>query len=813
MTVATRGGFVDRIRQDMRQALRSLMRSPFFAATIVLTLGLGIGANTAIFSFVDAMLLRSLPYPRPDDIVTVWEDFSSTGGPEREWFTPPDYEDLATQNRTLEAVTPVMGWNPNLTGVNEPVTLSGLMVSSGYFAVAGISPAMGRGFDASDEREGSKVVVLADGLWQRAFGGNRDILGSTIQLNGEAFTVIGVMPAGFEAPFQPAEIFRPYDRTLLGNCGRGCYVMQMMARVRPGVTAEQAAADIAAIGRGILESAPAEKKGLVLRSIPLHEQIAGPYRPALAALFGAVGLLLLIACVNIASLLVARAATREREMAVRRAIGASRPALLRQLLTESLMLGAVGAAAGLMLAYWGVEALVRLTPPDAPRLAAVTVNGRALAFGTTLSLITGLLFGLVPAFHLSGIDVAGSLRESGGLRSTASRRRLRSVLVGVEVAIAMMLLVGAGLMGRSFMRLQAVDPGFEPENAAAVQLALPRARYEATAQSNEFYAQLTGRLEDRAGVVAAGAVSILPMSGNNTDTNFTIEGRPVAESRQTTPVADYRSVTPGYLAASGMRLLRGRWITEADREGAPDVVVVNETLAKRYWPNEDAIGKRINYRSPDNAPSTIVGIVGDIHHTGLDQPVRPEMYLSNPQSPSRRMWVVVRTEGEAVSVLPEIRAAVRRLDSEQPIATQTTLSDIVSQSVAMPRLFVTFFGFFASVALLLAAVGIYGVTANAVMQRTQEIGIRIALGASARTVVASILGHAMLVAGAGLAVGICGALLLSGALRRLLFDLSPTDPLTFATIAVILAAVVLLASWTPARRAATVDPMKALRVE
>ncbi len=805
---------MDRVRRDVRQALRGLARSPLFALTVVATLGLGIGANTAIFSFVDTLLLRPLPYPQSARMAMVWQDFSAAGGPRQEWFTPPDYEDLRTQNRTLEAVSPLVGWNPSLTGVNEPVQLQGAIVSVDYFRVTGVQPAQGRGFSPTDETGDGQVVVLSDALWKRAFGARRDMVGSTIQLNGLTNTVIGIMPRGFEAPFQKADIFRPYLKTTFSTgCGRGCYVMQMLVRVRAGVSLKQAQEDAARTGRALQAQAPGAKKGLVLRLVSLHEQIAGPLRPALVALLGAVGLLLLIACVNIANLLLARATDREREVAVRLAIGASRRIVVHQLLTESLIVAAVGGVAGIVVAFWGVDLLTRMSPPGTARIEEVAVNGHALLFALSVAAVTGILFGLAPAWHLSRVSVANALKESGGLRTGVSRRRTRNTFIAAEVAIALMLLLGAGLMMRSFVRLQAVDAGFHPENALAVQLQLPRARYPEIAQVDAFFDGLLQRLAAQPGVVAAGASSMIPLDGNNSDVDFVVEGRPAPTSREEQPVADYRQITPGYFAAIGMRLLRGRALTDEDRQGTPRVVVINETMAKRFWPNEDALGRRISSSGPDGPWTTVVGIVADAHDRGMDQPTRPEMFLPQHQIPARQLTLVLRTQGDPRALGARIRAEVRTLDKELPIAAESRLTDLVSGSMAMPRLFVAFFGFFAVVALLLASVGIYGVTAQAVSQRRQEIGVRMALGASARGVVALMVGQAMLVVLGGLTVGLVAAWLLSHWLGSLLFDLSPTDPVTFTIIPLLLAAVGLLASWRPARRAAAVDPMRALRTE
>jgi predicted permease len=808
---------VDHFRQDIRYALRTWVRNPLFAITIVLTLGLGIGANTAIFSFVDTMLLRPLPYPDPDDVVVVWQDFSATGGPEQEWFTPPDYADLVAQAGTLEAVSTIAGWNPNLTGVEQAQRLSGLAVSPGYFTIAGTAPVLGRAFTDAESAAGAAVAVISDGLWRTTFGADPDILGSTIQLMGSPWTVVGVMPPEFEPPFQQADIWRPFTRDFFGpGCmeSRACYVTQVLARLHQAVSIEQARMELAVFSAGLRESDPGEKAGVEVRIVPLREQLAGPVGPPLLALLGAVGLVLLIACVNVANLLLAKAARREREVAVRTAIGASRGTLFRQLLTESVLVGLAGGAAGVLVAFWGVDVLVAMSPPVAPRLAEVGVDLRGLGMAFTLSLATGLLFGLAPALHLSRVDVHESLKETSGGGGSRQRSRLRNILVAAEVAIAIMLLAGAGLMARSLLRLQAVDPGFDPSHAAAVQLLVPQASYAESDEANALYDALIGRLSSYPTVSAAGAVSILPMAGFTSDTGFLIEGRPLPPERAAQPVADYRSATPGYLEAAGLRLLRGRWLEASDRAGVGEVIVINESFARRYWPNEDAIGKRVSYRGPEGPYSTVVGIVADVRHRGLDQPTRPEMYMSYLQLPARQMYVVARTrESDAATVVAQIRSIVNDLDRDLPLAGQTTLDGLVGQSVAVPRLFVAFFGFFAFVALLLAAVGIYGVTAHAVSRRSREIGIRIALGADARRVVAWIVGQSMIVTLSGLAFGMLAALALAGSIGDLLFELSPTDPLTFATVAAILAAVALLASWVPARRAARLQPMTSLRSE
>jgi len=805
---------MDRRLADLRFALRSAVRSPLFALTVIATLGLGIGANTAIFSFVDALLIRSLPYPDPGRMAVVWQDFSASGGPAQEWFTPPDYEDLVENATTLEASSPLRGFQANLTGAGEPERLQGLAVTPGYFEVAGVRPAVGRAFDARETAADARVLVISHDLWMRRFAGDPAAVGRAIELNGTSWMVVGVMPRGFRPPFAPADAWRPYRREQFGaGCGRSCYVMQVIARVRPGASPEQVAADLGRLSDYIIARAPAAKAGLRLRAVPLQAQLAGPTGPALFALLGAVGLLLLVACVNIANLLLARAGGREREMAIRTAIGASRGSLLGQLLSESVVLGMAGGAAGVLLAYWGVDLLIAMSPPGTPRLDEVAMDGRALGFAAATSILTALLFGLVPALHLSGTGVADSLREAGGMRAGTGRRRIRSLFVVAETAIALTLLAGAGLLMRSFLRLQAVDAGFDASHALTVPLILPQARYPGPAQRDEFWGRLVDRLGARPGVTAAAGVSVLPLSGTNTDIDVNIEGRPPATTREDQTVANYRSVTPGFIEAMGMRLLRGRGITPADRADAAGVAVINETMAARWWPGEDAIGKRFSSDSPDGPWLTVVGMVADVHHDGLDQPVRPEMWLPVEQVPDPGLTLVVRTDGDPLDIVPVARAEVRSLDPELPLGQVSTLDRLVADSVAVPRLFVAFFGFFALVAMLLAAVGIYGVTAYTVGQRTQEIGVRIALGADARVVVGMIVGQAMRVAAAGIAIGVAGALALSRSLRSLLFELSPTDPATFIGIVALLAVVSFLACWLPARRAAGVRPVEALRRE
>ena len=807
---------MDALRQNLRYALRTMRRSPGFTLTVLLTLGIGIGANTAIFSFVDTLLLRPLPYEDPDRIVMVWEDFGSTGGPEQEWFTPPDFRDVQAAT-SLEAVAGLVNWGPSLTGEGEPERLVGATVSPAWFDVVRVNPALGRAFRAEEDRGDGRVVVLSHALWQRRFGGEVGVVGRTVQLNGVAHEVVGVMPEDFAPPFMVGtELWRPFTSTSFSEgCmnSRGCYVMRTIARIRADVSLEQVQAELDGIAAAIREQAPGDKAGMALDAVRLQDQVTGPVQPALLALMGAVGLLLLIACVNIANLLLARSASREREVAVRTAIGARRGAILRQLLVESGVLGLSGGAVGILLSLWGVQLLRGMSPAGTPRLEDVAVDGRVLLFALALSLLTGVLFGLAPAAQLVRTDLSRALREAAGPRTSGSRRRMRSALVVVELAIAMTLLAGAGLLMRSFLHIQAVDPGFQPENVLVANIALPASRYPDAARSAALFEELANGLAARDGIVAAGASTIVPLSGGDTDVGFVIEGRPLPQSNVDAPTAWYRQVTPGYLEAMGIRLLRGRGIEATDRPGTPQVGLVNETLARRLWPQGDAIGARISAEGPDGPWTTIVGIVGDVRQLGPDQPARGELFLPLAQVPSGGTALVVRTTGDPLAALPAVRAAVRDIDPDVPVANITTMDEAMRQATALPRLYISFFGFFALVALVLAAIGIYGVTSYAVSQRTPEIGVRMALGAAAGDVLRLVLGQALVLVGAGLLTGLVLALALSRLLTGLLFDLSPTDPVTFVVIGGILALVALVASWLPAHRATRVNPLRALRTD
>ncbi len=793
---------------QIRFAIRTLFRAPAFALTVLITLALGIGANTAIFSFARGLVFEPLPYPDSEKLVMVWQDHTRTGGPAQEWFTPPDFEDLEAAGSLTSSI--IMNWAPTLTGSGEPERLTGVSVSSVFFDVVGVRPVLGRGFAPEENAaRGDRVIVISDGLWRRRFGADPGAIGRTILLNDEPHTIIGIMPRDFVPPFiGNAELWRPL-RIDPANCGRACYVMRILGRVNGDVPVERAAAEVAAIGNRVASEYP-EKEGVSWSVVGLRDQLAQPVRTALLVLLGAVGFVLLIACVNVANLLLARGAGRQREVAIRAALGAGRSSLVRQFLTEALVIAAAGGVLGLFIALWGVDLLRAISPPS-PRLAEVDVDGVVLAFAAALTLVTGIAFGLLPALHATRGDLASTLKE-GGTRSVTARQRLRPALIVAEFAIALVLLAGAGLMLRSFERLQAVDPGFRPDGALVAALSLPSARYEQPASVQQFYDDLLARIAAQPDVSAAGTSPILPMGpGGDQDISFMIDGAPPPRPGEA-PTAWYRQVTPGYFEAVGMRLLRGRAIEATDDADAPPVVVVNQTLANRYWPSENPIGKRL--RPNDEGPWwTVVGIVADVHQRGLDEAPVNEIFLPAALAPARATNVVVRTTGDPLLAAPALRAAVAELDPQLPVSNVGTLEAMVSASLSQPKLQTLLFGVFAALALTLAAIGIYGVTAYSVSSRTQEIGVRMALGARAGTVIGMVVRGAMTLAGLGIAIGLTAAALLAPQLESLLYQLSPGDPVTYAAVIGILALVGLAAALVPALRAARMDPVSALRAE
>jgi putative ABC transport system permease protein len=807
---------MDTIRQDIRYAFRRLVKSPAFTLVALMTLALGIGANTAIFSVVNAVLLQPLPYRDSHEIVGIFHVSDGQRAP----MSGPNFIDVKARASTLQDAAAYTRTSQILTGRGEPLGLAGARVSASLFDLLGVRPVVGRTFVAGENEPGrTRVAVLSHALWQERFGGDAAVVGTLVTLDGVPHEVVGVMPAGFSFPAGRV-IWTPlaYTDDLLAK-QRSAWYLTGVGRMRPGVSAAQVRAEVEAIGGQLAAQYPNSNEGLGLTAVPLHEAMVGDVRKAFWVLLGAVGFVLLIACVNVANLLLARAASRESEIAVRSALGAGRGRLVRQLLTESMLLGVAGGACGLLLAVWGIEALVALEPQGIPRLAEVRVDPMVIAFTMAVSLATGLLFGLVPAFQSTRGGVASTLKEAGrGALSTRGATRMRTTLVVAELALAVTLLAGAGLLIRSFTRLAAVDPGFEVQPALTFGLSLPGTRYGEEAQRIAFFDQLLQRLEAIPGVEAAAAVLSLPLTGASVVLTFEVEGRPPIPPAQQ-PAMQVRVATAEYFRTIGIPLERGRLFTDADRMNTPQVVLITAAAAEQYFPGEDPIGQRITLgwrrgEGRPNAGGEVVGIIGDIKDEGLAEPDPPQIYLPYAQLPLAAMSVVLKTAVPPASVAEQARAAVYSLDGNLAVANVRTLDEVVARSISQPRFYMTLLTIFAGVALALAAIGIFGVLSYGVAQRTREIGIRMALGADHRTVLGLIVREAMVMTGGGVLLGVAAAFLLTEWLvSTLLFDTSPHDPMTFAVVAVVLTFVSLAAAYVPARRATRVDPIEALRAE
>ena len=807
---------MDNLRQDIRYAFRRLIKSPAFTIVALLTLALGIGANTAIFSVVNAVLLKPLPYPDAHEIVGIYH--LSEG--RRATMSGPNFTDVKKLATTLQDAAAYTRARTILTGRGEPVRLDAAQVSASLFDLLGVAPAIGRTFRAEENQPGrNHVAILGHGLWVQRFGADRNVVGKTLLLDGVSHEIVGVMPDGFSFPAARA-IWTPLEYTEdFTTTQRGAWYLQGVGRTRKGVSPEQAQAEIETIGRQLAKQHPDSNEGVDITALSLHEAMVGDIRTAFWVLLGAVGSVLLIACVNVANLLLARAAARESEIAVRTALGAGRWRLVRQLLTESVILAIVGGGLGLLLAVWGVEGLLALEPQGIPRLDEVRVDPNVVFFTMGLSLVTGLLFGLVPAFQSTRTGLSSTLKEGGrGALTSRGGSRMRTTLVVAEVALAVTLLAGAGLLIRSFSRLASVDPGFQVQPALTFELSLPESRYETEEHQIAFFDQLLPKLQAIPGVQAAGAVISLPLSGSSIVLTFEIGGRPpVPPSQQ--PAMQVRVATPEYFQTIGIPLKRGRLFSDTDRWGSPQVVLITEAAARQYFPNEDPIGKRITlgWGRGENKPRAggeVVGIIGDVKDAGLDEPDPPQIYLPYRQWPTGSMSFLLKTAVPPESVADAVRRMVYSMDGNLPVGNVRTLEALVARSISQPRFYMTLLAVFAGVALALAAIGIFGVLSYAVAQRTREIGIRMALGAHQRTVIGLIVRDAMIMASVGVAIGTAAAFLLTEWLvAKLLFNTSPHDPATFTVVALALAAVSLAAAYVPARRATRVDPIVALRAE
>ncbi len=819
---------MDRLRHDLRFALRGLLRRPGFAAVVVLTLALGIGANSAIFSVVNGVLLRPLPYDRPGEIATIWVRWP--GNPQGE-LSQPEYWDLREQNHSFTRLAAYTDGSLTLTGTGEPERLRAGYMSADALPLLGVAPARGRAFSTDDDRPGTPVaVLLGDGLWRRRFGADPSIVGRTLTLDDHPATIIGVMPAGFQLPTQyagpGAEIWAPLQLDpAIDRSERGWHWVNVLARLRPGVDISAANLEVGALASRMLETYPGEyKPAFGGFAVIAADDLVGEIRPAILVLLGAVGLLLLIACANVAGLLLGRAEARQREIAVRTALGAGTSSLVRQLLTESVVLALAGGVVGALLADWGVRGLVAAAPPTLPRLDAVHTDGWVLGFTLVVSMLTGILFGLVPALQAARPDLTAALAEGGRSGSSAGRQRFRRGLVVAQIALALMLVTSAGLLIRSFVRIRGVDPGFDPSRLLTAEIELSAVRYDTPAKIRAFYGDLVHRLEALPGVRSAAAVRALPMTGRLEigDWSFIVEGRhanpPVPADRI---AADWQALTPGYFETLRIPVLQGRTIEEQDRSGAPEVIVVNRTLARLAWPGQDPIGQRVllGGGGVDSVWRTVVGIVGDVRHRGLTVQPRPEMYLPHGQfpagtgTPQRTMRIVLRAAGDPNALTNPLRATLAGLDPSVPLVDVQTMDQAMGNWAAERRLTMILVAAFAALALTLGAVGVYGVMAHLVVQRTREIGIRIALGALPREILGLVLRQGAWLAVAGVAIGVVGALAVSRVLTGLLFQVTPTDPLTYAGTALALLGVATFAALVPALRATRTDPVEALRSE
>ena len=813
--------------QDLQYGWRMLLKHPGVTAIALITLALGIGANTAIFSVVNAVLLNPLPYREPDRLVSIWENVPTHG----KWrAAPANFFDWKKQNNVFDDMAAFGGATATLTGDGDPVQLTGTRVSSGYFSVVGIEPMLGRAFLAEEYEAGkNQVAILGHSLWQSRYGGDKNIIGRSVTLDGRSFTVVGVMPRGLY-PVRPAtaghlefgeelqDFWMPMVFSPEFASYRGAHVLGVVARLKPGIKIEQARAEMDAIGARLAQEHTANRgEGIIVNQF--MNEVVGNVRPALFTLLGAVGLVLLIACANVAGLLLAQHAGRSKEIAIRAALGAGRARLVRQFFLEGLLLSFFGTAVGIALAVIGTKVLLQFVPAGVPRLAQVSLDLRVLGFTMLIALGTCLIFGLIPAWHASKPDLQTALEQSGRTSGPgASRLRFRQLLVVFQVSVAVMLVIGAGLLIKSFWLLQRVDPGFEAEGVLSAGITLPVSKYSEPSQINNFHKQLLEKVSAVPGVKSATLAYDPPLQSNWTD-SVAIEGRVLPADTQPES-ANFLPVSPDYFDTVGVKLVTGRKFTALDDQDHPGVAIVNESFVKHHFPNENPLGRRIRPGPPariwDQQRLTsfeIVGIVRDVKLAGLDAPSEPAYYLPASQAPLEDMTLLVRTTTDPLSIVGGVRQAVWSIDPNQPISNVNTLEKVVDDSIAQRRLNMLLMGLFGGLAMLLSAVGIYGLLSHAVTQRTQEMGIRMALGAQVGDVLKLVLRQGMTLAVAGVAIGLAGAFALTRLIRGLLFEVGPHDAMTFVVVAAVLMIVALLACYLPARRATKVDPLIALKYE
>ena len=807
---------METLLRDISYGLRMLMKKPGFTLIAVMTLALGIGASTAIFTVVDAALLRGLPYKSPERLYHLWESRPQKEFGQRE-FSYPDYQDYQN-NQVCEGIAAYTGGGAIMTGRGEPERVSAPAASANFFSLLGIEPVIGRTFQPGEDRPGApRVTVLTYGMWQRTFGGDKGIIGQSLTLNGDSYTIVGVLPASFQFALRPADLWRTYQPTDAQLTRRFMHGTNLIGRLKQGVNLQQAQTELSVIASRIEQEYNESHAGTGLKLVPLQEQVIGQVKPILLVLLAAVGFVLLIACANVASLLLTRALSRQKEVGIRSALGASRWRVIRQLLTESVLLSLLGGAAGLLVAYWGVAALIAALPESQlnamPFLKSLHIDGSILAFSFGLSLLTGIIFGLAPALQSSRLDLNEVLKEGGRRSAVGVGHRLRSALVVIEIGLAVVLLVGAGLMMKSLMRLLQANLGFNPQNILTMTVVLPAGKYSEANQQVSFHDQLRERVQSLPGVTGVGTVDNLPLQSGNT-TRFYVEGDPIPSPGHEIE-ANFRVVDETYFQTLGVPIIAGRMFDERDKADGQGVVIIGKSVADRVFAGRNPIGRKVAYSSIQGPPDLIVGVVGDVKIGGLDEAIRPVLYYPYRQSPANVTSLVVRTSADPAALTDAIRNETRMLEPDVAIFNVRAMEELVSTSPAafirrFPALLISIF---AAVALLLASIGIYGVVSFSVSQQTHYIGIRMALGAQASDILKLVLKQGLTLALLGVAVGVVAALALMRLLRSLLYEVQTTDAATFALVVGTLFGVALLACYLPARRATKVDPLVALRYE
>lgn len=797
--------------RDLKFSLRSLARRPAFAAAAIATLAVGIGANSAIFSVVNAVLLRPLPYQKPADVVMLWETSSGDEPDEHGGVSGPNFVDWQRESQVFANLSAFDDKSMILTGQSGPEQITGTTASGNFFEVLGTPALVGRTFNAADEEnEEQQVAVLSHGLWNRRFGADPKVIGSKITIDESPYVVLGVMPPEFHDPLNPkSDLWTPlgFNPSVVP---RGVHWLTAIARLKPGISLERAQAEMDTIASRLAKEHPDTNEGQGIKLVPITDEIVGNVRPALLTLLAAVSIVLLIACANVAILLLARASGREREIAVRTTLGASRSALVRQLVTEGLVLGILGSALGVLLTYAGVRMLLAIEGGGLPRAEQIGIDGNVLAFTLGIGLLTGLLAGLVPAFQLSRRELAQRLKDAGG-RTASGGNRTRNALVVLETSLALVLLIGAGLVLKSLWRLQSIDPGFNPDNILTVQIDLAESKYPEPQQQAAFFERLLEQVAALPGAQSVAAISHVPLRGENVTSVFA-ENQPPADPNQP-PTANFRVATANYFTTMGIPLVRGRAFNNTDRENSPLVVIIDESMAERFWPGENPINKRLSFKSAEGPWLTVVGVVRGIRLVSLQEEASATVYTPFLQRPRKTMITLVRTAVTPLALTADVRRTVAAIDPDQPIQDVKPMQEYVSDSLAKPRFNMLVLTLFSLVALLLAALGIYSVLAYTVSQSQHEIGVRLALGAQRASVVGLVVKRALLLVALGLGLGLLAALASSRVISSLLFDVKPTDALTYIAICLVLLLSALAASVFPARRASAVDPVTALRAE